>query len=411
MTQQEKYSSLSPIFESVSPTSLTGHHKKASSYYTQQYARFKVIQNIVDALPNRAVATHPRYFSDASDEQAEDKQKQLIELLESIDLIGRPLDTFTWRSFWRKALKIADLEGNSYILLGEQGVSDTEQPLGDKPITWMALKNTKEINANQFSGFYESYTTTGEHDNVEKVNRNWHPTRIIKLAGIPNMDSDLNDYRDHSVLKPIIEDFHKIEHVFEITTEMLEQHSLYIHSMSGLAEKAARKGQAFLEARFKDIFTGIKNLGGLFIDKNQEEAQILSRNYSGVDKLIDKNIDWFVANTGLPRFVVLGQSQQNSLSSGGDQEAKVLNGLVAEYQLNKLLPGLSRIANNLSRANNLSDLDITFLPTYPLDEKQEAEVRKINAESAIIEEQLIAMRSEPDKEVDDKETDDKEVNE
>jgi len=174
-----------------------------------------------------------------------------------------------------------------------------------------------------------------------------------------------------------------LEHIFETTTDMVEQHSLYVHKIDNLTETLAKKGLGALQFRFESILSGIKNLGGIFIDRTKEETEIMSRNYGGVDSLIEKYIDWFVANTGLPRFVVLGQSQSNSLSSSADQEQNTLNGLVNDYQHQKLLPILEIIAQRKANELGLGELTISFPPTFPLTEKEEAEIRSVKADAAL----------------------------
>ena len=384
------------------------------SYYQQMYANNKILQNIIDILPNKALADYPLFFDDSHGDKKLSKkmQKRVIKELNKIRFIGsRPYTRYNWSSFWETALKLADIEGNAYVIIGDNSL-DTELPLPDNyRLEYLALRSTVQMYQNENSlEFYEvpiSDNTTDKEFNqfmqVEQKVRLFHHTRVIKLFGIENMEQQFRGRNlDYSVLKPILCEYLNMQNTMAISREMFSQFSFYVHKITGLSKAAAKNGLQSLKNRFRDIMEGINLMGGLFIDKENEEAEVISRNFSGVDAFMEKHIDWFVSNTGLPRFVVMGKASEAALSTSGEQEQKTLNALVHDYQRRKYLPILEllvvpmieRMESELLALNDDSDegesiddldIEITFLPTYPMSAKEEAEIRKLKAEAEAIE--------------------------
>ena len=189
-------------------------------------------------------------------------------------------------------------------------------------------------------------------------------------------------YYDDSVLKSWVDDYFALDKVFCSSQEMVNQHSLYIHHLDGFANKVAKQGAEALSRRFEAILVGLRTMGGLLVDKNKETAEFISRSFGGVDKILIEQVDWFVAKTGLPKSIVMG-SNQGSMSDGGDNDRKALNALVSEYQAEKLCPGYYKILKYLVSSGELDGKVLGFrLPaSYPMDEKQVAEIEKIKAET------------------------------
>lgn len=352
--------------------------------YIEAYRQFAVLRNYIDLRPSESVRIFPYlYEKDLEGDDNPDTLK-IKEYLENIEYIINPLDTLNFESFWRQALITADLEGNAFIILGMEGQEDTEKPLAPGKLKYLALKHIDQISPNPTTGAYTLYlnvTAPGVAE-IKSNTRIFHKSRIIRLSGtkVPGYNRSGNQY-DDSLLAPLLDEYIKLENTFCNVSEMVAQHSFFQLAISGLTQKIATKGASGFALRLEKLMENIKNMGALLTDREKEEAAVVTRNYGGLDKIIDKNIDWFVAQTGMPKAIILGMHSQGSLSDGTNSDLKILNSIVARYQNDKYQPALQVVFGLITEELDLPPVEVKFAPTHPLDELTEAQINKLNAEA------------------------------
>jgi phage-related protein (TIGR01555 family) len=366
--------------------------------YIDAYRNFAILRNYIDIRPSEAVRIFPYlYEEDLAGDDHPDTLK-IKEYLQTIEYIINPLDSLNFESFWRQALITADLEGNAFVIIGMEGQEDTEKPLAPGKLKYLALKHIDQISPNPTTGTYTLYlnaTTPGVAE-IKSSSRVFHKSRIIRLSGtkVPGYNRSGNQY-DDSLLAPLLDEYLKLENTFCNVSEMVAQHSFFQLAISGLTQKIATKGASGFALRLEKLMENIKNMGALLIDREKEEANVITRNYGGLDKIVEQNIDWFVAQTGLPKAIVMNMHSQNSLSDGTSSDLKILNSIVARYQNDKYQPALELILGLITEELRLPPVEVKFAPTHPLDELSEAQIDKLKAETEEIRKRTETVTAAP----------------
>ncbi len=360
------------------------------SEFVEAYRRYAILRNYIDLFSSEATRYFPSLFGDVGEEDA--NELKVIKRLRDVQYIGRPLETFNWQSFWQMAFLTADLEGNCYVIIGMEGQEDTSKELQPGKLKWLALKHIDEISPNTMTGTYSLFGGGTEELSLSRV---LHKTRVIKLHGtkVPGYNRD-SFIHDDSLLAPLLDEYMKLEATFCNVAEMIAQHSFFHLAISGLTQKIVTKGASLFSQRLDKLMEGIKNMGGLLSDKDKEDATVITRNYGGLDNIIEKNIDWFVAQTGLPKSIILNMHSQGSLSDGTKADLAILNNIIARYQSTKVAPAYSVIFDLITQELGLPEYDLKFKPTYPTDAFVQAQIDKLKAETEAITNGTVSLETE-----------------
>ena len=400
--EQRKDSITSDILTAVGGGSLgTLQLPSGTDIYAIAYQEHAILRRVIDYKAEKATGIPPVYYKGEDITTDNNKNTQLQDKLEEIELIGcRKNDKFVWSTFWTEALRYADLFGNSYVIIGDESAKEAEsakEPLpDDAKITYLAIRLIGQLSENA-DGTYRMYSQSNlASDEKETLNQQliFHPSRVIKLAGIRKLSSTASLEKDISVLAPLLEKYHGLTETYCNTNEMVKNHSFFVLKMHGLAGVQVRNGKASMKQRFQDIMTGLKNMGGLLID-DKEEANVVNRNYSGLDKIIAINIDWFVAQCGMPKSFITGIQQTGSMSDASKSDMKLLAALVADYQHLKYKPAIRGIVAYKAAEIGLEKPEISFHTTYQMDAKEELEVAKMEVEVELLKKQLEAPLPDP----------------
>jgi hypothetical protein len=157
--------------------------------------------------------------------------------------------------------------------------------------------------------------------------------------------------------------------------------------LKGLAWKTQNKDVTSLGRRFKSILQGIKLMGGLIHDQDQETADFSSRSYSGVDALIKQLESYLINSCDTPKdFLLL--SGEGAFTETGIGSRYALAHIVEKYQRTHVSPVVENLFKQLA-AVYASELSEEYLdecePVYQsalmLTRAEEAEVRFKNAQS------------------------------
>jgi hypothetical protein len=77
---------------------------------------------------------------------------------------------------------------------------------------------------------------------------------------------------------------------------------------------------------------GMSTVKGLMLDAENESASFISRNYGGVDQILDRLLELLVANSGMPRTKLLGSSNTGAFSEGGLSDRYEWADCISGYQ-------------------------------------------------------------------------------
>jgi hypothetical protein len=102
--------------------------------------------------------------------------------------------------------------------------------------------------------------------------------------------------------------------------------------LSSVDEESAAEAKEALLNRFLAIQMGMSTVKGLMLDSENESASFISRNYGGVDQILDRLLELLVANSGMPRTKLLGSSNTGAFSEGGLSDRYEWADCISGYQ-------------------------------------------------------------------------------
>lgn len=169
---------------------------------------------------------------------------------------------------------------------------------------------------------------------------------------------------------------------------MLSDANLFVYMLNGLSQLAKEGKADQLISRFAALQMSMSNLKGLAIDKDNEAVDYLARNFGGIDKILERVENFFLAETGYPRTKLFNHSGANSLSESGKTDERLWANLVASYQRNIWKGPRRRVGELIIAAKDGPDYGGRMLFNWTsliqLDDKEKAEIAKLEAETAAI---------------------------
>lgn len=326
------------------------------------YIQSRLIQKIVDYYPLEATAKEVVFKS--SDEKVDLQMLQMEMQRLSI------LDTFC------KAAIEARIYRDSYLVIGVDDGRDLSKPINlnnVRAINWIKPALLKPDS----SDFYTPTETYHRVDNMEKI----HSDRVLAFAGkeLPlRMLRRFRSSQNLSVIESLFIELAIYLNATKASSAALSRSGVFIYKMKGLAKAVATISDLF--SRFEMLNTSLSVLKGLVIDSDSESVEYVSQNLSSYKELLDKFEDQLIAVSGYPRSKLLGSSNSNAFSEGGESDRLEWAQLVANYQQRELLPQLKKLMSLicLSKQIDYNLLSIEFnsiLIPKPSELKQQAKLQ------------------------------------
>jgi phage-related protein (TIGR01555 family) len=180
-----------------------------------------------------------------------------------------------------------------------------------------------------------------------------HASRIIRFDGVlysPDMMMR-EDGWGGSILEAIWQEFRDYKSGLTSVGSMLNDFSLFIYSIKGLSDMVRSNDQDSLKARFRLFHTMVSTFKGVALDAEGEKIDYAARNFAGVDAVLEKLKDAFIAATGMPHTVLFGDGPAGFQSTGeGEENAWAAD--VENYQKTKWLPKLKIICKYILLAKD-----------------------------------------------------------
>jgi phage-related protein (TIGR01555 family) len=128
------------------------------------------------------------------------------------------------------------------------------------------------------------------------------------------------------------------------------------------------------------------NRGVFVVDKSAEEMENIAVPLSGLSDLQAQSMEQMAAVTGIPIVVLLGITPKG-LNNSSEPEIRTFYDWILSQQEHLLTPKLSRVLELLQLAE-FGEVDpsigFTWVPLWQLDEKTQADLRKVNADTAAV---------------------------
>jgi hypothetical protein len=194
-------------------------------------------------------------------------------------------------------------------------------------------------------------------------------------------------YND-SVLQTFWSSFAKYLTAIEYSTRMVQDYNVFVYKLKGLANLILQGKQDDILKRFRAILLSMSSLGGLAIDSDNEDAQFVSRNYGGLDQIIDRLKDDTGAAAGMPPSKLWGSSQKTALSNSSEGDKYEWADCVDDWRGEAIdepatdFFKLVFLAKNGPTSGRLPDSwNLKYASALRLTLKEQSELRKTAAET------------------------------
>ena len=296
------------------------------------------------------------------------------------------------------------LYGDGFIILGIDDGGELEDEVNEeniREITWLKVRDRCELSpVHQSSSINPDHyiysptrlrtnATSDEEEELERFQR-IHRTRILRFAGkkLPRRAFFNNGGYNDSIVQSLLNDVMNYQQAIGGGNAMLMRSGLFVYKMFGLEEYAVREDTAALQNRFEFINAGISVFKSLFIDaKKGEEAQFVTQNFGGVDKLIAMLQDHMIASSGYPKSVIMGSSNSSAFSEGGESDRFTMSQMVKRNQTFVWTPHYEQLLYYIGKSKEFnfnleeSHLTIHFPSTFQMTPKELAEIESMYATS------------------------------
>jgi phage-related protein (TIGR01555 family) len=321
--------------------------------------------------------------------------------IETANKIVDEFDRLEVKKKFRQAWAWARLYGGSGVYMAVDDGLDPSEPLNLNRIVRinsLTVLHRYELQRQELEddinnpnfGLPRSYTISGR--TVHEV-PTVHHSRILRFDGSELSEQEFknNDYWHDSVLnslKQIIADYNG---AYSGIAHAMTDFDVSVLKLKNLADIIGSDDDDLVVSRLKLMNLSKSILGSILIDAEEEDFDTMNRQFTNVDKVLDKMDQRLVQATDMPHTVILGEGSSGNLSGSGESEEKNMNTLVAAEQDDNLKSPIDVVSGVIMAAKQgptngkvLKSHSWTFNPLSEPSEKQIAETRKLTAETDAI---------------------------
>lgn len=241
-------------------------------------------------------------------------------------------------------------------------------------------KNERDVKYGKPKFYTVNNMTTGEMFRV-------HESRVLRFDGLelPIAEKTRNNgwggsrlQRVYTRLRGLGESLAGVEH---INSEFI-MNVLKMKNLQALLLNKDGATNLMNRIHIMDMVKGLMNT--TVIDSNEEFERVTSVGVSGLRELIDVLIDVVCGITGIPRIKLIGD-QSKGLGGEAAGTLRLYYDKIAHRQETELQPEIDKLIGyvRMYAANNISELDAVskFKTLYQMSDKEEAEIKLLNAKS------------------------------
>lgn len=238
-------------------------------------------------------------------------------------------DDLNFSAVVREASILGRLDGDGFVVLGIDDGQSADQPVAEdriRQISWAEPLSRYQLVPDVNSGrpgrpeFYNLYLLSNQALETGQTTGKIHRSRILRFPGkrlYGDLIVDNMGYND-SVLQAFYQSFVRYLAAIEYSSRMVQDYNAFVYKLKGLAQLILQGKEAAILKRFRTILMSLSSLGGLAMDAEGEDGQFVSRNFSGLDGLIDRLKDDTATASGLTPTRLWGSSQKAALSNSSE---------------------------------------------------------------------------------------------
>ncbi|NEZ56246.1 anti-CBASS protein Acb1 family protein [Adonisia turfae] len=314
--------------------------------------------------------------------------------------IGSYCDRLNLIDNFNEAASLGRLYGDGYILLDIKDGKAINEPVDMgriKSVEIAGIVDRDELRPDPSFGYRNPKTyylnvelDAPQFDGVSRGFSTIHRDRVLRFPGkrLRSYQLQRNQGNNDSVVQSLFNGFSIYMQSFTSVSTMLSDANLFVYMLNGLSQLAKEGKADQLISRFAALQMSMSNLKGLAIDKDNEAVDYLARNFGGIDKILERVENFFLAETGYPRTKLFNHSGANSLSESGKTDERLWANLVASYQRNIWAGPRRRVSELITAAKDGPDYGGRVLfgwqSLIQLSDKEKAEIAKLEAETAAI---------------------------
>ena len=384
---------------------IQARRKLSSGEIDQLYEYHWMVQNLIDVLPDECTREWIEYQI-----TGEDKAPELIgKFIEYQDrLVDDVGDEISTTDIFNEALREERLTGGAAIYID----------IDDGREAWEEVdeKNIKTIN---FLRVFDRWAVTPERNTTLEKNENFliqddmawdmsrpthyrlslgrnigrkntgliHRSRVLRFGGATRLSyrsRQRNQGWGNSVLETFAQPLARYDMAISLAASLLPEVIKKTWKIEGLFKMIIAGQEEILRKRIAEAAMMESSFKYRVIDKNTEDITESSLNFDGIFGAVEKAIDECVAASNLPRTYLLGVSPAGKLGDSGGSEQTDMNKTVRQYQNRHIKRQLNRFhwlcwlaKDSPAKGKIPNGFRWNFIDTYPLSEKEKAEICSI----------------------------------
>lgn len=332
-----------------------------------------VAAKLVEKRPEEAFRRGYKLQNPGNEEAAADLQK----MGKALDVDAKIQEAFKW----------GRLYGGSLLVIGaEQGKTWT--PLDESRSRGVRFLNVVDRRFANVDKYYEDplqpnfgepeiYAIFGQQGLVSYV----HESRVIRFDGCA---VDLRKRQElqgwsYSVLQRPYDVMRAFATAFQAAGILTADASQAVFKMKGLFDMIASGEKDRLQTRMQLVDMNRSSARAVLLDSDGEDFQRIRTEFTGLPEMLDRMMMRLASSVDMPVTILMGRSPAGQ-NATGDSDFKHWYDSIASQQEKELTPRLLRLYRILSRGA-LPDLEIEWHALSEPTEKEEAEIRRIEADT------------------------------
>lgn len=210
-----------------------------------------------------------------------------------------------------------------------------------------------------------------------------HGSRLIKFVGDWMPHSIHKKYDNMSILQASYDSIVSFLAAMGGASTMLSDHSVLTYGVDGLTAMSKTNNFGIVQDKVLLMRMMKSLIRAIAYDRRTESVEYITRNFGGVDKIIDQVVDYMVAESDLVRYKVLGTSQDKGLGGEGRGKQERLEHSLnihswQEFHWKNNIHYCVKLAtkaqDGFTNGRDPGSYSINFPPVYELDPLEYAEL-------------------------------------
>jgi phage-related protein (TIGR01555 family) len=216
-----------------------------------------------------------------------------------------------------------------------------------------------------------------------------HASRVLRFEGAPTalLEKIKNYWWNDSILQGGYERIQGLGEAFESTESILREFIIGVMKMKDLDNKMMSGKEKGIIDRLRILDLGKRTNKTILIDAEKEEFLRLSSTVTGLDTLLDKEIEALSGGCyGIPVSRFMGRSPAGMNSTGDGDEGVYYDKIesMRTYYTYTQFVYLSKLImlckKGPYKGTEITDWDVSYPPLKTMDPKQEAEIRRLQSD-------------------------------